>query len=161
MGLLGVGGMGEVYRARDDRLRLRRFEVEARAAGSLNHPNIVTIYDIGAHSGSPYVVQELLEGPDLSSIGLQRSVKHLREAILNPSLRLTEGYQPATVPTSDGRTLRGLAKGRVHLLQQADWRGVELSLDSPMPSDYARRLTPAEIDDLLTFLSRQAASGRD
>jgi putative heme-binding domain-containing protein len=115
-----------------------------------------------------------LLGPDLSSIGLQRSAKRLREAVLNPSIRLAEGFQPATVTTSDGRTLRGLAKnrtnyslqlqdpeGRVHLLRQTDWRKVELSLDSPMPSDYARRLTAAEIDDLLAFLSRQAAARRD
>jgi Tol biopolymer transport system component len=80
---VGAGGMGEVYRARDTRLerevaikvlpaalshdsdRLRRFEQEARATSALNHPNILVIYDIGSHDGSPYIVSELLQGETL------------------------------------------------------------------------------------------------
>ncbi|HJZ81565.1 MAG TPA: protein kinase, partial [Pyrinomonadaceae bacterium] len=87
---IGEGGMGQVYRARDEKLnrdvaikvlpaelsenddRLHRFEQEAQAAGALNHPNVLAVYDVGVHERSPYVVSELLEGETLRDFLGQR-----------------------------------------------------------------------------------------
>jgi len=96
--LIGAGGMGEVYRARDQRLgrdvavkilpasfaadpdRLRRFEQEARAVAALNHPNILGVHDLGQQDGTPYMVCELLEGESLRVILARGPLSH-RKAI--------------------------------------------------------------------------------
>lgn len=96
--VLGVGGMGEVYLARDDRLgrklalkllpkrftwdtdRVRRFEQEARAASALSHPNIITIYDIGELAGTYFIAAEYVEGQTLRQL-IERGPLRVKDTV--------------------------------------------------------------------------------
>jgi Tol biopolymer transport system component len=150
---LGAGGMGEVYLAEDPRLgrkvaikvlpaefamdsdRLRRFEQEARATSALNHPNILTVYDIGAYEGAPYIVAELLEGEELSkvikkgAIAPRKAVDYARQVAEGLAAAHAKGVvhrdlKPENLfVTNDGRVKIldfGLAKLRTHQFGDID-----------------------------------------
>jgi len=136
VGPIGAGGMGEVYRARDTRLRrdvaikilppdlaanterVKRFEQEALASGMLNHPNVLTVYDVGVHESSPFLVCELLEGRTLRDIiptrpGLRKAVDY--------AVQIASGLAAAHEKGIVHRDLKPenifvLADGRVKLL---------------------------------------------
>jgi serine/threonine protein kinase/tetratricopeptide (TPR) repeat protein len=117
VGQIGVGGMGEVWKAKDSRLgrevavkvlppgfaddpeRLRRFESEAKALAALSHPNILAVHDVGKHRGSPYLVMELLEGETLRERlrGGALSVKRAVELALQIARGLATAHEKGLV----------------------------------------------------------------
>ena len=108
---IGAGGMGKVYRAKDLKLgrdvaikvlreelatdpeRLRRFEQEARSASALNHPNIITIYDIGKHEDTPYIAMEFVEGKTLREVLTQGPLP--TKKLLQLATQIAEGLAKA------------------------------------------------------------------
>ena len=107
-------------------------------------------------------------GPDLTNAGMARSVPQLREAIVKPSEKPTEGYRGVIVTTKKGEKIKGAAKdntnyaisvmdssGHLHLLSKINLSEVVFSKRSLMPEDYSQRFSPQEIEDLIAFLARQ------
>src|SRR5215467_711857 len=157
--LLGSGGMGEVYRARDKRLardvaikllplfvssdpdRLRRFEQEAQAAAALNHPNILAVHQLGTYDGAPYLVSELLEGETLRR-QLQRSRLAVRRAI-DYGVQIARGLAAAHEKGIAHRDLKPenlfvTKDGRIKIL---DFGLAKLTRPNPGPSNTAPTLS--------------------
>ncbi|MGD8897656.1 MAG: protein kinase, partial [Acidobacteriota bacterium] len=178
--LLGAGGMGEVYRARDPRLgrdvavkvlpeevasdaqRLAFFEREARAVAALNHPNILTVFDVGTHKGVPYVVTELLEGENVRELVSRRSptVKQ----ILGYALQAARGLEAAHAKDIVHRDLKPenlflTTDGRVKVLDFGLAKLVrreEVHTEAPTPS---RSGDPGQIVGTVAYMSPEQARG--
>lgn len=112
-------------------------------------------------------------GPDLSNIGDSRRVSELREALLNPKPLASDGYRPLLLTDAGGRKLRAVARhisnwsiqaldenGSIHLLHGAAIEKAQIQAKSWMPSDLAARFSPADIDNLIAFLSQQVLRSR-
>ncbi len=153
---VGAGGMGEVYRARDSRLqrevaikilpatyssdpqRLHRFEQEARAAAALNHPNILSVYDIGRQEESPYIVSELLDG-DTMRERLRSGPLPVRK-VLDYAMQIAHGLAAAHEKGVVHRDLKPenifiTKDGRVKIL---DFGLAKLTLADPATEDATR-----------------------
>src|SRR5213075_1657639 len=104
--------------AHDPRV-LERFDKEARAAGCLNHPNVVDVHDVGEHEGEPYLVTELLEG------------KTLREVLANGPLPVGESIDLAR------QIAAGLAAAHEHGIVHRDVKPENLSLPTKVVSRFS------------------------
>jgi putative heme-binding domain-containing protein len=112
-------------------------------------------------------------GPDLSEVGARRTLNQIQESLLKPSTRIADGFRGVTAVTADGQVIEGVAKsstnyslvildprGQLHFLSPHDLKSLSFRGASIMPGDYAQRLTSAEVQNLLAFLSKQATHER-
>lgn len=171
--------MGEVFRARDERLgrdvalkfvrstsqaspdHLRRFEQEARAAASLNHPNILVIYDVGAEGGVPYIISEMLEGRTLQQILLEGPLT-VRLAT-NYTLQLAQGL----IAAHDGNIVhRDLKPGNLFIksdgrLKILDFGVAKLQAESELSPDELPTVTkPGSLIGTVAYMSPEQLRGK-
>lgn len=178
---IGAGGMGEVYRARDTALkrevaikvlpdlwsrdpeRLRRFELEAQAAATLNHTNVVSIFHIGRHDGSPYIVTELLHGETLRD-RLRQGPMPLRE-VLDIGSNIAQGLAAAH---SAGVVHRDLKPENVFLTRDGRAKILDFGLAKldPVASDNGSTVTvqhatkPGHVLGTVGYMSPEQVRGK-
>jgi serine/threonine protein kinase len=168
---LGEGGMGEVYRAHDPRLERdvaikvlraefvdrRRFELEARAAGSLNHPNVLAIFDVIEENGSACIVSELLEGATLREV-MSAGPLHTRK-LLDIAVQIAAGLGAAH---TRGLVHRDLKPENVMVLPDGQVRILDFGLAKPEPAlteQDATRTIPGVLSGTLAYMSPEHLLG--
>jgi eukaryotic-like serine/threonine-protein kinase len=179
---LGSGGMGEVYRARDNRLgrdvalkilpmavaddpeRLRRFESEARAAAALNHPNIISVYDVGREHDISYLVTELLEGRTLRAVIDEGAVPLLRA--LDYAVQIAQGLAAAHAGGIVHRDLKPenvfvTTDGRVKILDFGLAKAVTVADPAAALGTPAHATAPYVVLGTPGYMSPEQASGQD
>ncbi len=181
---LGAGGMGEVYRARDAKLgreiaikvlppamasdsdRRQRFEQEARSASALNHPNILTIYDIGEVDGTVYIAMELVEGKTLREL-VASSEPLPTKRLLDLAVQIADGLakahsagivhrdlKPENVMVSKDGFAKILDFGLAKLTEAAS------QVQSVLPTAIAAPTEPGTVMGTAGYMSPEQASGQ-
>jgi serine/threonine protein kinase len=180
---IGAGGMGEVYRAKDPRLgrevaikvlpeslaqdkdRLARFEAEARAASALNHPNIITIHEIGAAGGTSYIAMEFVDGTSLRDLLASGALP--TKKLLDVAVQVAEGLSKAH---SAGIVHRDLKPENVMVSKDGFVKLLDFGLAKLFvaPTDQAthaptaihQETTPGTVMGTVGYMSPEQASGR-
>ena len=180
---LGAGGMGEVYKARDLKLgrdvavkvlreelardpgRLKRFEQEARSASALNHPNIVTVYEIGQHGNTLYIGMEFVEGKTLRELLADGPLP--TKKLLHLATQIAEGLTKAHAVGIVHRDLKPenlmvTNDGYVKILDfgLAKLQGVPSALDSEMTTTPPMGTPARDISGTVQYMSPEQAAGR-
>lgn len=182
LGTIGAGGVGEVYRARDTLLKrdvaikvlagsysrdpekLRQFQQEAEAAAALNHPNILSIYQIGEQDGVPYIVTELLQGKTLRE--QQGTVALPYQKALDYALQVAHGLAAAHAKRIVHRDLKPdnlfvTDDGRVKILDfgLAQLMPAELPTDADAPTA-EHTVQPGKMIGTLRYMSPEQVRGQ-
>lgn len=180
--VIGAGGMGEVYQARDTRLgrqvalkllpesfagdvdRLQRFEQEARTVGTLNHPNVLSVYDVGAQNGIHFIVTELLHGETLRE-KLRLGPLHPRRAI-DCAIQIAKGLAAAHDQGLVHRDLKPenlfvTKDGRVKILDFGLAKQTVMPLDNDGPTVANVRTSAGMVLGTMGYMSPEQVRGKE